>query len=106
MADVQVNSPGPVVDREPGAGPGTWLAIILALSIGAAIVWFVLVSRPAAPASAPSNAAPTVVLTTVPGSINIKNNGGASSAPAATAAPSGSNSAPAATVAPSGASGT
>ena len=60
MADVQVNTGGPS-DRGSTGGLGILFAVILALVIGAAIVWFVVLYRPASS----STAAPTTPGTTI-----------------------------------------
>ena len=88
MADVQVNTGGPT-ERGTSGGPGMLLAIVLALIIGAAIVWFVVLYRPArSSTAAPTNPGTTINVQVPPISINT----GTNAAPAPTA---GSSAAPA-----------
>jgi hypothetical protein len=70
MADVQVNTGGPS-DRGSTGGLGILFAVILALVIGAAIVWFVVLYRPASSSTAaPTNPGTTINVTVPPISIN------------------------------------
>ena len=90
MADVQVNTTSPPEQRA-SSGPGTILAIILALIIGAALVWYFVGYRPSIPATnAPSNPGATINVNVPPVTINTSS--GSNSAPIPTA---GANTGPA-----------
>jgi hypothetical protein len=88
MADIQVNTSGPG-ERRSSSGPGMMLAIILALVIGAALVWYFVGYRPSIPTTdAPANPGTTINVNVPPVTINTASN----SAPLPTA---GANTAPA-----------
>jgi hypothetical protein len=78
MSDVQVNTPGPStpiivpVERRSSAGPGTILAIILALVIVAALVWYFVGYRPTSSVTtAPTNPAATINVNVPPINVNV-----------------------------------
>jgi hypothetical protein len=89
MADVQVNTSNPSEQRA-SSGPGTVLAIVLALIIGAALVWYFVGYRPSIPTTdAPANAGTTINVNVPPVTINTSS--GSTSAPVPTA---GANTGP------------
>ena len=99
MADVQINTPAPnpsapiivPVERGSNSGPGTMLAIILALVVGAALVWYFVGYRPTSSATtAPANPVSTINVNVPP--INVNAGSGSNAAPVPTA---GANTGPA-----------
>ena len=83
MADVQVHTSTPV-ERKASSGPGTMLAIILALVIGAALVWYFVGYRPSIPTTdAPANQGTTINVTVPPVTINTNSGSNPAPAPAA-----------------------
>jgi hypothetical protein len=98
MADVQVNIPAPAssapvvvpVERGSNNGPGTMLAIILAVVLGAALVWYFVGYRPTTSSvtTAPANPGSTINVNAPPVNVNVAPvpAAGASNAPAKPAA--------------------
>jgi hypothetical protein len=78
MADVQINTPGPSapvvvpVERASNGGSATVIAIILALVLAVALVWYFVGYRPTSSATtAPSNPGATINVNVPPVNVNV-----------------------------------
>jgi hypothetical protein len=90
MADIQINTPAPT-EQGANTGPGSMLAIILAVVLGAALVWYFVGYRPTSSTTvAPTNPGTTINVNVPP--VTINSSSGSNTAPVPTA---GSSTAPA-----------
>ena len=94
MTDVQINTPGPSDQGSNSAG--TMIAIIFALVLGAALVWYFVGYLPSNSATtAPANPGSTINVNVPP--ITVNTGTGSNAAPAPTAAAATGPAKPAAT---------
>jgi cytoskeletal protein RodZ len=108
MTDVQINTPAPApsapivvpVERASNNGPGTMLAIIVAVVLGAALVWYFVGYRPTTSSvtTAPANSSTTINVNVPP--VNVNAAPGSNAAPVPAAGASNAPAKPAAGAAP------